>query len=236
MRDLLRTEALIRRVIEDASGVERDGESAKSKRYEWVMSTPAVDRAEDIVAPFWNLREFKANPVILYGHDHRALIGRAVPSSVKVDENGQLVGEIEFDEHETNPLALRVAHQVEAGFIKAGSVGFRAGSRTLRHKLDPDDPHFAPEDSRAGWGYVFGSKKQPNTLREFSIVTLGMNQEALRRGADEHADDTALVEATLIDAIRTSPTLRALLREIVSSDHGAGGSPDIDELDAFLNA
>ncbi|KKN37980.1 hypothetical protein LCGC14_0758220 [marine sediment metagenome] len=112
------------------------------------ITTGAKDRDDEIVDPKGAmLADFKKNPVVLWGHDHRSLpIGRAV--WVKADEKG-LVAKVAYASAEVNPFAEQVfkAHQEKIpiaksiGFIpivveepKEGSPEFKQGVRRIFRK------------------------------------------------------------------------------------------------------
>ena len=65
-----------------------------------IASTPAPDRYGDVVAPSWDLAAFKANPVIMHGHDYE---GPVVGKAVEIDLVGDtLMMRVKFDESETS--------------------------------------------------------------------------------------------------------------------------------------
>ena len=148
--------------------VTRGADSATQERTLVVASTATPDRYQDIVdQSTWKLDNFRANPVIPWGHDYSLPpVGRAV--SVEMRE-GALVAEIEWDTGEHNPLGRLVADQFAAGFLNAVSVGFRPGRAIQRGQLPAEDPRFGAS------GMVF----YDNELLEISAVTIPANAEAL---------------------------------------------------------
>jgi len=127
-------------------------------RFEFIASTAAEDREGDtIAASGWELDNFKNNPVILWAHDSISLpIGRATSIVVR---GGALRVEIEFTPADVNPDGARVAQLVDAGFLKAVSVGFIPLEWTPR----PDG------------GFDFEKAE----LLEVSVVAVPANPEAL---------------------------------------------------------
>lgn len=91
--------------------------------FEFIASTATEDREGDtIAAGGWELENYKRNPVILWGHDTSSLpIGRATSVVVR---GGALRVTVEFTTPDLNPEGAQVSRLVEAGFIKAVSVGF----------------------------------------------------------------------------------------------------------------
>ena len=132
-------------------------------------STPDVDRYGDVVAPSWALDHFKANPVVVFGHDYsKPPVGRA--TSVSLDGN-TLVAEIKWDDSAANPLGKTVAHQFREGFLSAVSVGFSPGDSVQRSTLETDHPWHGKS------GMVFGMNA-PNQLLEISAVPIPANPHA----------------------------------------------------------
>ena len=149
-----------------------------------IASTPAADRYGDVVAPSWDLEAFKANPVIMHGHDYE---GPVVGKAVEIDLVGDtLMMRVKFDESETNPLGRRLANQYREGFMQAFSVGFAPGKSTERSNLPTDHPAYVAERG----GYYF----EENALLEVSAVAIPANPQALAVRAKRWAlDDSAEV-------------------------------------------
>lgn len=155
---------------------EKDG----VKVFSFIASTSTPDRHGDIVVQEWELDNFRANPVILQNHDYYApVVGMATKMEV-VD--GQLVIAVLFDTGEHNPDGRRLAAQVEAGFVRAASVGFRPKLVTPRASLPETDTR------RADRGYLLAQ----NELYELSIVSVPANAGAL---AAKSGPMDAIVEA-----------------------------------------
>ena len=130
----------------------------------FVFSDESVDRYGDVIyARGWDLANFNANPIALFGHDAGTVenvIGRA--KNVRV-EGSRLIGDIEFMGAEVNPNAEAVYQMVKGGFLKTVSVGFQ-----------PIEWELAKDKSRPQ-GVNF--KKQE--LLEISIVPIPANPKAL---------------------------------------------------------
>lgn len=160
----------------------------------FIGSTAAVDRADDIVDQrSWKLDEFKANPVILQGHNpSKPVVGKAVKVEVREHDGEQaLMFDVKFDDHPTNPDGQRIARQVREGFLSAVSVGFRSGEVVRRSQLPSDDPR------KGEHGMLFKN----NQLFELSVVAIPMNQDALAvRELDDFAEK---VKAALIRLVES---------------------------------
>ena len=92
--------------------------------FHWVMSTFDVDRDFEKVDPAgWNLKNYLANPVILWSHDYSIpAIGYA--ENMKADT--VLEGNIVFNSKEFDEFGWSIGQRVKAGALRCGSVGFIA--------------------------------------------------------------------------------------------------------------
>jgi len=136
----------------------------------FTISTDAVDREQDKIAVAgWDLKNYKQNPVVLWGHDASRLpIGRAF--DVKV-EDGALKASVEFipqDTPEGGMFAESVYRLARGGFIAATSVGFR-----------PVKWDYTRDAARGADDWFPGIDFEEQELVELSIVTVPANPEAL---------------------------------------------------------
>jgi len=137
-----------------------------------LASEPVEDRMGDVVAPPWQLGNFRSNPVILWGHNgYQPPVGRA--EKIKM-EGGKLTLGIKWDDNPVNPTGQLVAHQFDRGFLNAVSVGFRSLKITHRSKLPEDSEHAGER------GYLL----QRNELLETSAVSIPALQTALAMRED----------------------------------------------------
>ena len=92
--------------------------------FHWVMSTFDVDRDFEKVDPAgWNLKNYLANPVILWSHDYSIpAIGYA--ENMKADT--VLEGNIVFNSKEFDEFGWSIGQRVKAGALRCDSVGFIA--------------------------------------------------------------------------------------------------------------
>lgn len=141
-----------------------------TRSVDFVLSTSLEDRAGDIVEQSgWMLDRFKANPVVLWSHDHDVpAIGRCLNLRVEGDA---LIGTVQFASAEQHPFADTIFKLVQGGFINSGSVGFIAHRYEIRDK---------------GLAFI------ENELIEFSICNVPMNPEALARAASSGVDVSGL--------------------------------------------
>ena len=130
------------------------------KSVTFVMSDDSLDRDfERFDSSGWDLKPFKKNPVLLWGHDRsRPAIGLVEKTRVK---ETRLLGNPTFDEDD--PFAMAVSKKVDKRIIRSGSVGF------FPTKIEFNDDEKDP----CRLTYL----KQE--LREFSLCNVPANPNAL---------------------------------------------------------
>lgn len=128
---------------------------------EFVLSDATVDRYGDVVEPGgWDLRNFKKNPIALFGHSGSFPIGKW--SNLRV-EGGKLIGKLNLASRGTSARIDELISLVEQGILRAVSVGFRP---LAAEPIDPDKP----------WGAQRYTKSE---LLETSLVSIPANPAAL---------------------------------------------------------
>lgn len=136
----------------------------EKRQIEFVISTACVDRYGDIVeVSGWDLKNYKANPVVLFGHNSSIPpIGKAI----KTWKDGDALRSIaEFMPQDISAFAHSIFRMYQEKFLRAVSVGFKP----LKWERIVD------EEGNETWSYRF--KKQE--LLEFSAVPIPANPEAL---------------------------------------------------------
>ncbi len=135
------------------------GIDENARTIEHIISTDSPDRDGDIIeADGWDLKEFKENPVVLFGHRHdEEPIARNI--EIKVIENG-LKAVTQFPPEGIHERADRLFELNKLGFIRSWSVGF------LPIEAEPREH---------GKGIHFRKQK----LLEYSNVPIPANAEAV---------------------------------------------------------
>jgi HK97 family phage prohead protease len=128
---------------------------------EFVLSDETPDRMDDIImSDGWELSNFKNNPIALFNHKSDFPIGKWKGLRV---ENKQLRGELELAPAGTSDRIDEIRRLIEAGILRAVSVGFRP----LESKaIDQKNPFS---------GYQFNKQE----LVETSLVSVPANPNAL---------------------------------------------------------
>lgn len=142
----------------------------------YVMSDETVDRVGDVIsAKGWQLGDFVKNPVALFAHDHRFVIGHW--SDVRV-AGGKLLGKLNLLPAGISERLDEIRAAVEAGVLRAVSVGFNS---------DDVEP-------RKEGGWLFRSAD----LMECSLVSVPANPNALQVAKALNLSDDA--KALIFDA------------------------------------
>jgi HK97 family phage prohead protease len=132
-----------------------------------VGSTNVLDRMGDIIDQNgWDLKDYKSNPVILWGHnvrEEKPPIGKAVKVWIenKGKSSARLMFKVQFDL--LDQFAAEIFRKIKDGFLNTVSVGFLP---IEWEELDPDN----------WFGGIKYSKQQ---LLELSFVPVPANPQAL---------------------------------------------------------
>lgn len=150
---------------------------AESRTLRFVFSDGTVDRAGDSIDPKgWKTDAFQENPIALWCHDsYSPPIGRA--SNVG-PIGSKLMGDIEFMVAEISAFADTIFRMVNAGFIKAVSVGFIPLEWTFVQ--DKDRP--------------YGINFTKQELLEISLCAIPCNPNALQEAKAQGIDTGPLRE------------------------------------------
>ena len=133
------------------------GRQTEEDPMEFVLSDESVDRMGDVIrASGWNLTQFKANPIALFGHSHENILG--VWENVRI-EGKSLLGRLKLAKPGTSPLIDTVRSLIDQRILKAVSVGFQP----------------IEAQPRKGGGYDFIK----SALHEVSVVAVPANPNAL---------------------------------------------------------
>ena len=132
----------------------------------WTLSTFDLDRFGERIDPQgWDFKRFMHNPVVEWSHRYDIpAIGKI--DGLTIDDEG-LHGLVVFNDKEYDTFGWSIGQRVQAGVIRAGSVGFRVIEIEIPSK----------ENSMDGTSLIF--RKQE--LLEFSICNVPANPFALTK-------------------------------------------------------
>jgi len=139
------------------------------RKLAYTITTDSVDRQMDTIAiGGWDLTNYLKNPVVLWGHNHDLVIGKAL----SVEQVGNaLKATVEFQPAEMPIVGGWAEYAYRGGltgFIRATSVGFR-----------PIEWEITEDPERGGDDWFPGVDFHRQELTEFSIVGVPCNPEAL---------------------------------------------------------
>lgn len=149
---------------------ERDG-------MDFVLSDDTLDRYGDIIdAKGWDLRNFKKNPIALFGHSGSFPIGNW--TNVRVEGN-KLIATLKLAAKGTSDRIDELINLVEQDILRAVSVGFRP---LESEPIDPKKPYG-------------GQRYTKQELLETSLVSVPANPSALALAKSLNISDETLVLA-----------------------------------------
>lgn len=170
-----------------------------------IASTAVEDRQGEIVeVTGWDLKEFKKNPIILWGHDHNEpAIGQATKTWVDgTGKSAKLMVKIAFQE--VTQRAREIKQLVQDGVIKTLSVGF------------------LPIDGE-------GNRYTKQQLLEVSVVNVPANPEAMMLGykslkkagfTNEAMTDVGIPAAFVEDMLQMKSQMEIMKSQIDSAVKG----------------
>lgn len=138
------------------------GVNVEKRTIDFIISTDHIDRDNDTISvDGWDLKDYKKNPVVLFGHDYgKPPVAKAIRTWV---EDGKLKSTAQFADKETYEFADTVFRLLAGGYLNAVSVGF-----------SPMEWSFTEEEDR-NYGVDFKRQK----LLEYSVVPVPANPNAL---------------------------------------------------------
>jgi HK97 family phage prohead protease len=141
----------------------------------WTLSTFDLDRFGERIDPAgWDYKRYRDNPVVEWAHRYDIpAIGKI--EGLTADDEG-LHGLVIFNDKDYDPFGWGIGQRVQAGVIRAGSVGFRVIEIEIPDK----------ETAKDGTTLIF--RKQE--LLELSICNVPANPFALSKHSEAAETET----------------------------------------------
>ncbi len=150
---------------------------AEREGLDFVLSDDTLDRYGDVIdAKGWDLRNFKKNPIALFGHSGSFPIGTW--TNIRV-EGSKLIATLKLAAKGTSDRIDELINLVEQGILRAVSVGFRP---LESEPIDPKKPYG-------------GQRYTKQELLETSLVSVPANPSALALAKSLNVSDETLVMA-----------------------------------------
>lgn len=161
---------------------ELEGTTKSALRF--VASNESEDGDGDVVkASGWDLRRYKRNPIILFGHNHMLPVG--ISTRVAVEDKSLLL-DIKLADEGTSEFIDTVRRLIDQKILRAMSVGFRATQ--------------PPAIRRGKESEFIGYEFDGTELLESSIVSVPSNPEALSQAKALGASESVIKRLSAPDA------------------------------------
>lgn len=181
--------------------IRANGINEEDRTIDFDISSEAVDSFRSVFKlDGWELDDYTRNPIVCYNHDAFGDADHIIGTSEVFRDGDVLVGRLTFEDEEINPFAEKIFRKVKAGTLRMASI--RADIKKARMGLkdqgeDPDVIYFTQ-----------------HVLREWSVVSIGSNPDALKRNNEElEALRTAVAKDIEVDPeppVEQAPKVRAL--------------------------
>lgn len=151
-------------------------ELIEKRMAEFVISSEAVDSYGTVFRKDgWKLDDYLRNPIVTYNHSLYSSNPDSIIGTSDVFFDGDLlVGRVQFESADVNPLADKVFKKIQAGTLKMASVGAMV-----------EKAHFGDEDKGEKSDILYFTEQN---LIEWSVVPAGANKDAHKRN-NETIDD-----------------------------------------------
>lgn len=192
-----------------------------SRTVRFVISDESVDRHNSVIlSKAWDLRPFNNNPIAGWGHDvyggYRAPDPDNIIGRWKVwQEGSELLGDLTFEDGNSNPKAEKLFNKVRNGTLNAVSVGFM-----------PLESHDGDEKNGEERGVTYYDKVE---LAEVSLVPIPSNKNA-RKKALENGDIPELIDELIREALGNEYNEKLTLKGLFAILRG-GEAEQIEEAD-----
>lgn len=162
-------------------------EEVGDRTFKFIASDETPDSYGDIVrVAGWDLKRYKKNPIVLFGHDSRQPIGWS-PEVVIDEKKKQLQQVIKLADEGTSEFIDTLYKLMKQRIVKAVSVGFRSLA----------EPNILRDKDGDYSGMEFISQE----LLELSVVSIPANPNALSLAKSWNTKDATMARLFGKDAI-----------------------------------
>lgn len=149
-------------------------------KHQFTISDATADRYGTVIPiSAWDLSNYEKNGIVAYQHETSSWVKNDPDYIIGKGrvwiEDDTLIGEVDYEPLELNPLADKIRRKVEFGTLSATSVGFSAHGGHMGKEERGEDPSL----------YYFDRVE----LLEFSIVNIPANPNAVKRNFEEYIEN-----------------------------------------------
>jgi len=173
-------------------------EDAGDRTFKFIASDETPDSYGDVIlASGWDLKRYKRNPIVLFGHKTEMPVGFSPSTKV---EGTKLIATIKLADEGTSDFIDTLFKLMKQKIVRAVSVGFR--------------PTMDPSIRRDKDGHMLGYEFNGQELLENSVVSVPANPNALSLAKSWGARDSTInrifAEDAIVQAAKRQRTLDLL--------------------------
>lgn len=151
----------------------------------FIASDETPDGHGDIVrADGWDLKRYRKNPIVLFGHDHTLPVGYSPKTAI---EGKSLKSAIKLAKPGTSEFIDTLRSLIEQNIVRAVSVGFKTTKPPVPIR-DPDD-------------HIMGFEFNGTELLEISIVSVPANPNSLQSAKSLGVSERSMARLFAPDAL-----------------------------------
>jgi HK97 family phage prohead protease len=206
--------------------------TSKADGLDFVLSDETPDRYGDVLsADGWELGNFKKNPIALFNHNSSFPIGKW--KGLKV-ENDALRGHLELAPAGTSERIDEIRKLVEAGILRAVSVGFLPVESRARSKTEPGELYVKQELIETSLVSIPANPNAIAVAKSLNVSDQTMRLVFAKHGTRNTARNTTKGKQAETSLPRKTTTMSTLAQNIIEAEKRLLAKKD--ELAAFHDA
>jgi HK97 family phage prohead protease len=206
--------------------------TSKADGLDFVLSDETPDRYGDVLsADGWELGNFKKNPIALFNHNSSFPIGKW--KGLKV-ENDALRGHLELAPAGTSERIDEIRKLVEAGILRAVSVGFLPVESRARSKTEPGELYVKQELIETSLVSIPANPNAIAVAKSLKVSDDTMSLVFAKHGTRNTTRNTTKGKQAETSPIRKTTNMSTLAQNIIEAEKRLLAKKD--ELAAFHDA
>jgi HK97 family phage prohead protease len=204
----------------------------KADGLDFVLSDETPDRYGDVLsADGWELANFKKNPIALFNHNSSFPIGKW--KGLKVEDDA-LRGHLELAPAGTSERIDEIRKLVEAGILRAVSVGFLPVESRARSKTEPGELYVKQELIETSLVSIPANPNAIAVAKSLNVSDQTMRLVFAKHGTRNTARNTTKGKQAETSLPRKTTTMSTLAQNIIEAEKRLLAKKD--ELAAFHDA